>query len=120
MARGGDTCGTKKRKGSFDSWGRSDKSSRERQRIYARDKKDEKKRRNFERAALAELHPQVCPICLHNEMTHLLVNCGMTAKPYHRYHGVCADCLPYVQGLCPVCRGPVQFVVPTGTAIFAP
>ena len=51
-------------------------------------------------------------------MTHLLADCGMTAAPYHRYHGVCRNCLPYVQGLCPICRGPVHLAVHTGTAIF--
>ena len=100
-------------------WGRSDKASRERMRKLNKRKADEKEAR-FERNALQEDHPQVCPVCMDNEKTHLLVDCGETQRPWHRYHGLCQDCAQHALqvGECPLCRGQVTAILPVETSFF--
>ena len=120
--KGGDTYGTRRTKA--DSWGRSNKASRERMRLYNLKKQGQKERREmdaFERRAYSESHPQVCPVCLDREKTHLVGNCGDTANG-HRGHGYCEPCADYLvahHGVCAVCRGAVQACWPVGTGFFA-
>ena len=91
----GDTYGAGVNKRKASNCGRSDKASRERARREKKrkdEKRDDRRMRDFERRALAEPHPQMCPICLTELVTHLVLTCGAGPPHYHRGHGYCEDC----------------------------
>ena len=55
-----------------------------------------------------------------NLKTHLMLNCGMTEAPHHRYHGLCLSCANYAltAGRCPFCRQPVHDYLEVGLEMF--
>ena len=114
--KGGDTFGTRKKTAA--NWGTSDKATRER----ARRNRWAKLRRAFEREAWAASHPQECPVCMEQEMTHLLYRCGLNVEPFHRHHGLCGECAQTIldtTATCPLCNLPVEGALHVGTAAFA-
>ena len=123
MPRGKGDCYGSHRKRKQACWGRSDKASREQMRQNNRRKDRERRKRDndlFEKKALFQDHPQICPVCLDNVKTHLVSDCGNDQPPWHRYHGFCQECAQDVvaNGHCPLCRGAVQNAWHVGVAFF--